>query len=1293
MESLSASFESLVVSLDALRLGSREITSSELLFSEHTADQFRRTYVTTRAPSTRFTTPEGSFGLLATNERKSGRSSLEKYFTGITPVPILKNFNVYKKTFDAGKVLHNYFVPVLTPEQLKFVYGRLEDVSCGIPMRIFNLVPIVMMSIGYEKILSDPCHRVIFGYFKWLNLAWNKAVEEKDHWQNGDNAPFVRPYITVSVMAPKLMVALLDLAFIVESYQDSVAFLSANGIDVPLMLRQITSCMTESPIEFALKWKGAFGFAYLHAMRLTTQGTYISIPEGDSVNSYAHVPAPSVPLDYQLFKAYAEEEFNEHIKETAAAGMTEVSKMIKFSVRMPLTSEGYRTSTFISGLRAFIGYIATNPNETPSFKEVYDHKTMSPIYEGVGLPESYAKDEVGDLVMPHTEALRDSVGTMFNEIMSPLATSKFKMPHYHEFLSSLPTMLTANSAGIGKVEIGVSVKGKKMSFSTTSKIIMFFISPSTFAPTREYYDSGKKMTLEEAKLMYPSYSDDFLGQMAIRNVVAKDSRPIALQDLGKYVVELFLFAQVYRKMMREKDDRFTGIPIDHVANEAMTGKECLKLNSAVFSIGEESGSHAADHLMGLRVTGNAVSRNSPFSVKYLIICTDYKQFDQTECYANARQPIYDGIKKAHDELFGEGASIGPFQNISVVLDILFPKEGVPFQIPFGDVILLTGVRSGEFATMIINNWVNASVNYAVLTTLRSMGLLDAFHLKIMGDDVVHISRIPGHGFKVSKLVASAINNKYNEWAESDIPEIAAPRILVDIVNRCGLETHATKGIVSFMIYEYLKVKIVAGRVCENGYTRPFCSEKAKQMDPTEFMSGQIAKLRLVVARGADPMLIHRYTVLLFLIRCSYRVRHRTQLLSESSVYYPPMCMFYAPTSMAGIGCAPFMFPFPADPALGFWMSQPVCASYKALILERGGSFVARSSMNEAKIIAGIVVGKNPGHSVTVDAKTRGYTMPKADLDSHFGKGIDFMKQAQNLKVAEMCETSYKEMPRGMRFPSDLLYTNAPRREAQNALATNSKLQALVSRNNDSISYDYFLRNKVTMMSRGEIWIGKFAYEFRESHIEMTDDNWQNGPLCGLHLTSRSFMVNMGWGIEDTNIRKAISKLVSTIRSDRYFPRDITEETLLGLVCSRQVLDDITLLPKILRCLGTTDETVGEVTALFSDSAVLSAFITYMAGGFNINSPMFEYTGKSKNSLGRFVKDVSSNTSSGAAFPAMVMVWMFTCWSSGKFLEMAYKTNESVEAEYETVDVPAIVPVGPTLESEIYAKEDGRFRKF
>jgi len=347
-----------------------------------------------------------------------------------------------------------------------------------------------------------------------------------------------------------------------------------------------------------------------------------------------------------------------------------------------------------------------------------------------------------------------------------------------------------------------------------------------------------------------------------------------------------------------------------------------------------------------------------------------------------RVAAYTGILEAWKLKRGD-AAFGPFETLQQVLDTLMPPSGMLFRVPGGDTVVYDGVRSGELATMIYNNYMNASVVEDYMSILRTMGLAVPNYLQIMGDDVQTILTIPSGAIEPNLLPSSPFNDKLNEIATMYPPAVAIPKIITEVVLRSGLSTNSSKGMVSHFIMEYLKVKVVAGVVNENFYAQPFGSERTKAMSPNEWMAGQVSKLRLIVARGGNSTLIHRYIISLFLIRCSYKISDREMSKDESAIYYPPISALWAPSSLGGLDYQTYPNPFPTNPSLGFFLSQPEYSYVADFLRERSPSFVARNESRIVQTMAKHIVGEGHSASITLASSIRGYVMSPTDLKRNF----------------------------------------------------------------------------------------------------------------------------------------------------------------------------------------------------------------------------------------------------------------------------------------------------------------------
>jgi len=1286
MEGLHIAFESMVSALGLLSPVSQVPPGmDELVGSETAAQDVLRKYVSLRNPDAEIRPMEGTLGgLLISSNKKRGRVGLQPYLDWVEEVDILKGYKFYTEKFEMLESLQSYFLNSLTEEQRNQVYSRLDEGRSGTPVRLYNLVPMIILAIGKESFDTYKFLSLPFGILKNCVRRWGDGTvrvdsEGKKFGDECDDNPYGRIRVTVDSMSPKKIYMCLNMANILRNYLDVALWLESQGVNMYLMVHQILSNLMSNPIGMTLRLKSHFGFMYMHSSALATSGSYITFVPTSSWNRYTKVAAPSNSVNAVFWDSLYRLTFNKYTKELRELGLTEVEKMFKIAIRAPINAVGMRLATFISALRGVVGYVGTDNNI--SFDEVYDHVKESPVYKDVGLPDTYTKDDRGELVMPHVACLKDSMKATYMQLNS--LKSRTRMVDWSTFVEQLPKLMTSNSAGIGSISIKGKLDGSPVDIKATAKSIIYALSPGTFRPGREYGGEGKTLTIEETDIMYQWYSPENPGRMAERRVVAKASRPIEMQQLSQFIIELFFYAPFYRLMMRKDRSinyRFSGSA--YVINEYG-----LSFDTNIFATGSETGNVLIDHAVGFITTGAACITTS--TDRRLIVATDYSSYDQTEVFLNMRIPFVDGVREAFNATFGDNALVGPFSSFDEAMKVINPMTAAPFKLPNGELVNLTGVRSGEYATMLYNNAMNAAVCESVMQTNKALGLGVYVHLRIQGDDVIAVLHIRDEGIDNYDVSHSDRMQGISDEVEGMPVPTAVAVSTCKTVNQCGLETNPDKGVVSFNTYDFLKVRVFAGRYSPNNYAQLFGAESLGLSDsPQQFMAGQLQKSDLIVSRGFDPDYVYRYQLMLFIVRCSYRVRIKFADPDTSYMYYPPVSMFFAPTSLGGLGRSPCRFPFPADPALAIWMKQN--PDLDEFIMGRSVSFSPPKPKDYAEVIAKLIMSSGKRNDFVVTSRTTPSTIPASDCKKPFHKGVIELSESldkQGLMNSENCYNTL--LSRGIKdVHPNMMYKNMPTRMVQNVLTTNSAVMEFAAEKSKTISADAFIASKRAKLSDSEAWVRTFTFRFAEyPGVTRVDDN--DGPMCYMHPSHVSFFHQVGWGCTNSDAEKKLTSILNTIKSDPLFPRDITDEGLMRLLLSPSVVEDPSIAPLLIGSLGASQDTMAELQSTFSDTATVGILMQYLAGAFSLSSPCLMQIDRSKDNLGSWVRDQTENRVSRSAFPAMVCFWLFTCYSGGRLDTMVYEPTDDSSKYINRMTLTELIPFTPVMEaSRMYAESRG-----
>jgi len=1263
MNEVELEFESLVRALNAIGPSRSTPSVSEDLvnLSKHHA-RFLERYVALRNPGASFSPMEGTVdGVLISSHKKVGRVGISVYLNDYDEVPLLPGHKFYTDTskFENSEVLHSYYIPTLSEDQKKIVHSRVGEGKSGSPVRLYNLVPMVLLALGEHRLTLHS--RVCMGMLKTFSKLWGEKGEDEC-----DDPPYGNIRVTVDSMSPKKIYTTVNMMYHFNNFRtDILPYLESNGIDTGLMIREYLSIMCKSPIGNTMDLKGALGFAYMHSSTMTGRGTYLVVPDTDEWNTYRKFDSPKVSPNSGFWNEMYGETYRGYIKEVLEMGHTQLSKLIKLSIHVPHGSISLRFAEFVSGLRAIGGYVGTNQNIT--FADIFDPVKDSTVYKGAGFPDSYSKSEDGSYVMPSVPFLREIMSTTYKHLLSDDA--RIRMLSWDEFVKVIPRYLTSNSAGIGNVKIIGKLDGDLLEIKTTAKSMIYPLSPLTFRPK-----PGTTVSMDNVDSLYPPFGPDNAGRMASRRVVAKPTRAVQMQPLSPYILEAFMFGPLYRYFMRKPDPRnyqFPGSTVVPTSDGMMIDTNCMTL-------GTETGNPFIDHRESFVDTGSSCLRNDDNLV--LLYAGDYSAYDETEMSKNVRIPFRDGILDA----FAPKGAIGPFTGADVIMKVLAPCTPAAYKLPNGDLVYLDGVRSGEYATMLINNAQNASVCGAMIQRVHNLRAGRFTDIKVQGDDVRGRVEIP------PTIHTPLFSQNPKDMAmESECTGVHNVTAFAKIVSReiceCGQETNPQKGIMATNVSDYLKIRVVAGRLSPNNYAQLFGAENVGMSDsPQNFMSGQLQKGDLVVSRGADPEVVHRFGLMLFLLRCSYRVGIRGSNPDVSHIYYPPISMWFTPTSMGGLGRAPFVFPFPGDPALSIWLHRdPEILSY---VLSRASSLKARANKDYAKIIAGLIMSAATRSDFKVASNTSPQTIPTSDLLRPFSKGVSDMSASLDVGAIRRSESAYDYL-RSRRItlvPPKMLYKNSPSRQIENVISSNANVMEFSYNKAKFISMDSFVGAKTPTFSDNERWINSMTIVM--SHADPVEVD-SEGPLCYLHPKTLTNLSAIGWGCTSKDTQRGIASIVNAIKTDPLFPRDITDEGIMRLLFSTEISEDPNVLPNMLLSIGCTEDTVARVVAMFSDTAVNTVLLQYMSGSFSLNTPMYQMIDRSQNSLKRYITDVSQTKETKTALPMVFAFWNFMTHARGAPVRIHYEsTPESVKMTTR-IEPLNIIPFTPVLEADRLRSED------
>jgi len=260
--------------------------------------------------------------------------------------------------------------------------------------------------------------------------------------------------------------------------------------------------------------------------------------------------------------------------------------------------------------------------------------------------------------------------------------------------------------------------------------------------------------------MFPSH-DPVAFEIVVKDksveIKARDKTTVFLTDPDKYMTREALLKALTEELPGNVIERFVPgrgvrqvfmMPLPYYIWETWLGLmvRWWQSQEKVFTLTDEQGRFLADHTKG-------VAESSQY--ESIIVGVDYSSYDQTEKFKNVRALLLEYVCEWLD-LHDYDYKIGPWDNPKELITILWNKtNGAAFQVD-QVIYLLNQVFSGEFMTILINNWVNKANNDY---TIKQMSIriptfskfMSMYHKAFMGDDSIMI--IKG-GTSVENLVAS-----------------------------------------------------------------------------------------------------------------------------------------------------------------------------------------------------------------------------------------------------------------------------------------------------------------------------------------------------------------------------------------------------------------------------------------------------------------------------------------------------------------------------------------------------------
>jgi len=239
---------------------------------------------------------------------------------------------------------------------------------------------------------------------------------------------------------------------------------------------------------------------------------------------------------------------------------------------------------------------------------------------------------------------------------------------------------------------------------------------------------------------------------------------------------------------------------------------------------------------------------------------------------------------------------------------------------------------------------------------------------------------------------------------------------------------------------------------------------------------------------------------------------------------------------------------------------------------------------------------------------RGVTFPSDALLKPFAKGVSELSSYSSKEVLNRSRKAYDSLKsKGVRFSIELLYENAPKRIVKQVIESNSAVLEASSKGSATIDVNAFVGTKKPSLSDSLLWLQTFNVTF-EDDLETVSSHV--GPMGFYHPDTKNIMRTIGWGCTDPKIFRSTTSIISRIKSDPYFPRDITDDALTNMLFSTASMEDSDVASNIVASLGCTETTQAQVKVFFGTYSTMNGVVlSSLSGAFTLNTPILSYLDK------------------------------------------------------------------------------------
>jgi len=759
-----------------------------------------------------------------------------------------------------------------------------------------------------------------------------------------------------------------------------------------------------------------------------------------------------------------------------------------------------------------------------------------------------------------------------------------KIPNWFEFRRTFPYALKTTASGMEPVKIDVKLPRQYAGIRGLSD------HASSDAPSERDEGSGwlsiksqdKKMVglfmpdecFDHARMM-EKHGMDNPGAIGVREVTGGGKPP---RGINVIPLPEFNLSRVFGDAMNDfvnKEDPALGYEPFATSNDFVAGKEVGNTYVDGFPM--------------------ALATAPPPGTVMFSIAADYKNYDTTQKHQNSRVyqlaaleiaiaeagmtdvfgPIPGGIPEAVRRLFGDGIA-----NNAVALSGRVPPDffeayfpGIdPNSVSVDDAnkvlirekikaryILVTSLRSGELITLASNS-LNNRANFRTWLDYEYPDYMTLLHMRIQGDDSLQVWRL-AEGQDITKA-------RYERLVET----------FTKITSENGLIIKKQKFVARMFSMEFLQRWFIYGIYAPKPVIQPFATEKVSRGETAiSMMRSYAGKMNALVSRGISPRLATNLTTFMWSWKRSMTDKSDYKF---DQTYYMPYSGLHVPVADGGVG--------------RLWFTT-VGANVDTVICDISRQF-GEIDQNLFESAIAIISVKAPttrreiAHKINSDSR---------DVKPHdpFKRGRDFIRSTMfQDRVEQSMQSDAYLMNNHIAKVGQYSYAKYPEVFVEDSISSDKQLRMIDYLDKASSVKQMRIvaqQRRRKPFNASYSWIREFSFIDGDEIPYKYDKSLS--PASGFADAFQEVAARYGLvrGREMFKIRA--SRLLSILKEDKYFRRDLRDESIIQILSSPRVMNNVDNIAQVLIAVGARPDLAERVAAEFKTRSAAFIFKSSVSG--------------------------------------------------------------------------------------------------